>query len=157
MSVDLVSDEAIAAAFWELAEYPEKAPGNRLAFAAACAYIHHRAKELSAALPLLEGGKGEAVAWMIRNKGDGELHWDVEACVFADAGSANEMAECLNDGDPPIWEALPLYTAPQPAAPQPAEPVAGGAVDARIADLSALRSSVQSMRDFNIQTRTWKP
>lgn len=74
----------------------------------------------TAALPLLECGKGEAVAWMIRNKGDGELHWNEELCVFADAASAGEMAECLNDGDPPIWEALPLYTAPQPAAQQPA-------------------------------------
>jgi len=126
MSVDRISDEAVEAAVLvmaaasdcDLAEVSEENK-RRLRDEVRSA--------LSAALPLLEGGKGEAVAWMIRNKGDGELHWNEELCVFADAASADEMAECLNDGDPPIWEALPLYTAPQPAAQQPEQTISATA------------------------------
>lgn len=67
---------------------------------------------ITAALPHLDkGGKGEPVAWMIRNKSTCEIYWNEEACVFADAASAGGEAECLNDSASPLWEAFPLHTA----------------------------------------------
>jgi hypothetical protein len=116
MSGDRISDEAVLAA--------------RVAFDEAynsdgVSWANAMRSAIAAALPLLEGGKGEPV-WLRDFLSAKMHHLPVED---------QHVLSVILDADP------------QPAAPQPAEPVAGGAVDARIADLSALRSSVQSMRD----------
>jgi hypothetical protein len=176
MSGDRISDEAVLAA--------------RVAFDEAynsdgVSWANAMRSAIAAALPLLEGGKGEKavqdelpLATPVPPV-DWKAVYANEATKFrAETIRTSELTamvkRCvsvlIDDHPPGPWSrgcirckivedaeellarpinvaAIPLYTAPQPAAPQPAEPVAGGAVDARIADLSALRSSVQSMRD----------
>jgi len=120
MSVDRISDEAAKAAIhgwfddWDVKE----------------CHIARMRRAIAAALPLLEGGKGEPVAYQHRFKHIPTGKWG--PWKAASEAYWNRYAERT----PTIlYEVRALYTAPQPAAQQPAVPalevfrIAGGDVE----------------------------